>query len=708
MRGIVMAALLAVPQVASAASTIAPCACEEGYSGSDGSCPSGKYAAALQLTGRWRPSDDITYHIATSDADMQVPGPGSSTLDANEVRNAIQQSANTWNNAPCCCSEWDGSGRCLTNADDAVKPAMRLRWDQSVTPVGIPVTDGIEGLEPWDNTTDYKPVNQVIKRIWVAKKNYKTAGSVSIDFDEIPGTLAITLTLPENPQPPDYRILRSRMAINGFQMRWFLGTTVPSSGCEEGCYNLQKTVTHEFGHFIGYSHSKCTASVMVPRSAANDATRLSLHETDVKSLCALRDDSQLSGSGYGVTDACPNTPPQPHKRFFSCTSDAGCSDGLVCFNDGLQRYCDIGCTETSDCPSGEECGGDGAKHCQLVPAKPASGPTGSTANTSPSVDFCAPCETHANCGSGRCVKLSVSDDTGICSINCSTDAECGSAAKCSATREGGEGVCVPNDRSCIATAAAARSQVNESCEGQDSCAPNLICVQLAQAAVCLEECITDPRQPNVNKCSTDGYACYELDKDKKFGACFKATAREGESCLLPDTSICGFTGTFVCAGTAAQSFQDAACYKLCGSTFGNTCSTEQTCLANQGASVGVCTPLPVLTCPLADFGQSCAKSDECASGFCGIRGGSQACSRKCDATLQSGCPKDFTCLSAGEGNTGFCWPGDNIVREAPKCREPADEKKAGCGSCGSSQGGREGAALVLIVALALKRRSRKR
>ncbi len=668
---LVAVGVLAMPLEA-LAQPAAPCACEASYSAEDGTCPAGKYAAAIQMQGRWLPADDVTYHIATSDSDMQLPGPAG-ILSPSEVRGVIVASANAWNNPPCCCTVWSSAGQCTTNPAPSVRSVLRLRnATADVGTVSVPA----DGKEPESNWCPggVSDCSQVIKRIWVAKQSYD--GVISLP----PGVLAVTL-----PAVADYKIQRSRIAINGKSdgPKWYLTTSTPSGCGGEGCFNLQKTMTHEFGHFIGYLHSACTASVMVPTASPNNASRLQLHETDVKSLCSLVDESDLSGNGYGITAECPPAPSGSTGggtgggtsgetaggaagRFTHCSTDTDCKAPLVCAQFPTGKHCDIPCTTDDDCPGTEVCPTTGPKFCAVGSVGGASGP--------PTTDFCAPCDGHSDCVAGVCVQLA--ENMRICSAYCSSDTSCGSGATCTATTAGGDGVCVPNDTSCVQTATERRGQLNELCDAEHTCGPNLLCVQLAQAAVCLEHCDTDLTKPDARRCSTDGYDCLELDSNLKFGVCFKATAHEGESCLLPDTSLCGFTGKMICAGTPEKQFQDAACYKLCGGQYGAACAKEQTCI---GTPIGACQPLPKNPCPLADYGQKCAKGEDCASGMCQIRGTDQACSRTCSVSLQSGCPQAFSCVSAGAGDNGYCWPKSNVVSNAPVCAD-----RAGCGAPASS------------------------
>jgi len=86
---------------------------------------------------------------------------------------------------------------------------------------------------------------------------------------------------------------------------------------EAGCYfiDLQNTMTHEVGHFIGLAHpcegASCTAALrpltMFPATSPGDLEKRTLHADDVAGLCAIypadRDDGPLGCSTGGAGGA---------------------------------------------------------------------------------------------------------------------------------------------------------------------------------------------------------------------------------------------------------------------------------------------------------------------------------------------------------------------------------------------------------------------
>ncbi|MCC6809718.1 MAG: matrixin family metalloprotease [Deltaproteobacteria bacterium] len=682
--------------------------------------------AALPVYGHWSlgPDHQLFYSLQAGTG-MQLPGPGTSMVGDDIVRATIQEAGTVWNQANCCTSGTAHPNLELTrDADFSASEA---------NPPSI-ATTGAKGKHP----------------IWVNKGS--DFGN-PLDFNNpcFPGTLAITVPSrngahiistammvfggwghdiqdggtcdPDGPGGPQASFEQPDTRAN--LIRWYTGTTSIN-----GAFSLKAVAIHELGHFIGYDHSECVESVMY--KSYKNPPKLDLHATDRYSVCA----SPTYQQGYGHATACPtaadNTSDQEdvtlnngmsgatggnvmtqQGRYGQCSVTADCLTGLTCrtWPNG-QKACDWPCAVADTCPQGQACV---SGYCKTPSASAggagsgtSTGATGGTgpqepADAIPTQDFCAPCGKRDDCLNSLCVRMGT-DTTPFCSATCEGADDCGPLATCTSTGTAGIGVCVPKDVSCIQKAVARRGQLNESCSTDLPCGPGLLCVQLANQPVCLEYCDTDS---GGKSCTTSGYSCFELDKERKYGVCFKATAREGESCLLPDTSLCGFADGLQCFGTPAKQYQDAACYKLCGGKYGSSCATGQNCVTNQGATVGVCTPLVEPTCPLADFGQKCSKADDCTTGYCANSGSDSACSRSCDANLNSGCPNNFTCRSSGGAN-GYCWPTSNTVTAAPICKSGP----GGCPPAASGQGceannGDIALVLLAFASLVLVRRRRR-
>jgi hypothetical protein len=663
-------------------------------------------------------------------SNFTLPKYPSGTLSTQEVRDAIQRAANVWNNANCC-------------TQSVVNPQIRLELD--TRPMDVPTKAEIFSGNVFRNPLPADQRGPGGKHAFFATTDatYPTEWGFNSTY---PGTLGITYLWMTDAGAID-NIDSAMIVFNGFgeepfldsrgpgapykhRIFWYTGATTQGGST---AFNLETVAIHELGHFLGYLHSDCAGTVMVAQYAAN---RQQLAASDVRTICA-----SVAERGYG-RPTCPTPTPQEQEeeqeennpvtngggtvgptasmtkpgadRYYFCNTSADCANSLVCrtFPNG-QKVCDYACATTAACPVGEVCSSSGYCRAPLISSGEGTtgggGTSGGTTGTSgttttpvdpaefvPIQDFCAPCTSRSDCANSLCVRLS-EDSTPICSAWCSSDAECGTLGTCTATGGGSSnGVCIPRDTSCIQKALTRAGQLNEACTQEEPCGPGLSCIQLDNSAVCLETCDSTGAQP----CKTDGYACYEIDAEAKKGVCFKATAREGESCLLPDTSLCGFAGQLTCLGTPAKQYQDAACYKLCGGTYGG-CQNGQTCATNPGATIGACTPLLAATCELADFGEACSKADDCATGYCVNSGAESACSRSCNLQTQTGCPVSFTCRSSGGAN-GYCWPSDNIVKPGPVCTR--DTKAPGECGCKGSPGDFSLIALVAMMLFLARRR----
>jgi hypothetical protein len=126
---------------------------------------------------------------------------------------------------------------------------------------------------------------------------------------------------------PDGEILDADMEINGVNKSWLNidpGVLIPGGHVESESYDLQNALTHEFGHFIGLSHTCLTApvgtgtprpvdnkndpvpdcdaapldvqlTVMFPRTDPGETSQRSLSPDDIDAVCTIYAASKSSG-----------------------------------------------------------------------------------------------------------------------------------------------------------------------------------------------------------------------------------------------------------------------------------------------------------------------------------------------------------------------------------------------------------------------------
>lgn len=759
------------------------CAQVEGADGSlagdgiwkDCQCEGG-FEASLRLVFRWEPADRVHYRFAvTTQGQLSIPNTNITDSDTNgPIRTALRNAMAQWSERDC------GGGKkallkITQRSPDLITPSevtQLFAFSGNSNPIsctsfnsstGVCNGAAVLGLDDVKNVVGFlgsrdAPDAPGIFPVSSGASKSGVLAATPIHYSrsrDNPGDTS-------SPRKQTGRILQARTWFNALDYRW----RTLSNGCTAGsadCFDLMTIAVHEFGHYVGYQHSSCGASVMYG-TADKSTVKRQLEAADVESLCGRSDCIQTAGyPTLGTTGLPPYknkagqtlTIPGTRSRLQSCTTDAECGGDpkFKCINKEYAGFCQFTCTTDVDCPSGEACVSircdagstqcldpqkgtayrycaisTSVAQCQLPGASGTGGGSsgggsggtagstggttggggtsgGTTGSTTGGTvgggagllrDFCAPCNGPGDCLNGIC--LSASNNTRVCSLQCYDDTDCGENGLCSIAEGATQGYCYPKNTACIDQQVSARRQLNEACDNESLCAPGLVCLQLVNSAVCLEYC-----SPNGSvTCSTDGFGCVKIDNRNDVGVCFKANMKEGDSCIIPDTSLCGDPRSMLCAGTPEKNYLDAQCYKLCGAEFGDCKGSGQSCSLYPNLDIGVCTPPVKPTC-LADIGQACGSTDECASGSCVQRGGESACSRTCSLSLQSGCPRGNRCIDDGDGNDkGFCWPEDDKVKAPAKC----ESGKSGC-SCHETSAEEAWIAGVVAVALAARRRSKR-
>jgi hypothetical protein len=88
------------------------------------------------------------------------------------------------------------------------------------------------------------------------------------------------------------------------------GPTCNAGGPYVGCvaYDVQNTVTHEAGHYLGLAHSSDTMATMYAFAPIGEVSKRDLHTDDIQGICTIYPKGGLTSVSPGVT------PPGPAKN----------------------------------------------------------------------------------------------------------------------------------------------------------------------------------------------------------------------------------------------------------------------------------------------------------------------------------------------------------------------------------------------------------
>ncbi|HEY4224054.1 MAG TPA: matrixin family metalloprotease, partial [Myxococcota bacterium] len=90
-------------------------------------------------------------------------------------------------------------------------------------------------------------------------------------------------------------------------------------------YDLQNTLTHEFGHVLGLDHTTVADATMFPSAPEGDTSKRDLSDDDIQAILLIYPAGQPAGECYdGVTRVDP-----PHVRFTPTICGAGGSAAPV-------------------------------------------------------------------------------------------------------------------------------------------------------------------------------------------------------------------------------------------------------------------------------------------------------------------------------------------------------------------------------------------
>ncbi len=531
---------------------------------------------------------------------------------------------------------------------------------------------------------------------------------VTDDWEGLTGADAMTVALTTNLYIPDTGFtITSDMEFNAvnfdFRVDGVGGCTAGSSSC----FDVESVALHEAGHFLGFNHVMCTDAVMFPQGNGTLVrTDLSSHETT--GLCTVYPPRPTSGvSDRYSGEQCTQTS--------QCPSDHICIKPVGMTTADFWGWCAKSCTTTSDCGTAFICAQQDngtQKFCRPGPNN-TGGATGGTTDptTGNSLDLCAPCNAGSQCSSGVCINDGTSTE-GICTQTCvggslpdstTSGSGCPDALTCTATDQGWS-VCWPDDvEACAATYL--RGGLNDVCyldqgttddtsdDWFQACGPDLVCFGFksrseGQGGACVSYCNNGdrpcPDESGLTCCFgvDDLGNCTPATASTPVGGCFDLR-RPGESCVLPEQSICA-------EGSSCFHFGDptaAKCYRTCQQSETECNAAAETCMTftdeagslqfslccdNTALKDDLCVPSADIT--YYELGVRCDDSTQCDSGLCQGFDGDKACSRPCNAVTGVGCPGDIDVNGDGVKDGGFrcilisgegrCWPARDPVNPA--------------------------------------------
>lgn len=444
---------------------------------------------------------------------------------------------------------------------------------------------------------------------------------------------SVTLGLTTNAWYPNGELSDSDMEMNASTVTW-------SSTGSSGDYDYESVLTHEAGHYIGFSHTPDSVAVMFANLTPGEIKR--------------------NLQGPDISDVCTVYPGSTGSQGSSCSTQATCQSPLVC--EGPQGSSTKVCTQdcasaTSTCPTGFSCQASTSGFACL----PRVG----------TPDMCKFCTGGQDCSTGACLTDGMGHNWCSMACNPNVTGQCGSGFACQATTAGN--YCFPT-AGCTSQCTAANVSTN--------CAPGYACTggTCTPTGATGDRCEVSEICANCNACATD-------DANPQIAFCRACCNGGAPLCMGCSSTTCSPVGGAPTMCLSIPQRNEQLCYPGSGSATCQACSGAMPCAGAAQCVAGkcraACNPQSPGACPaclpsvnggicacgsaeIADANQPCSNSGAtlaiCRSGLSCING---FCRRRCTVGDPNSCLAGTTCqLSAG---VEVCIPSDSGKQCSP-CR----------------------------------------